>query len=108
MGNLARRYGIEQAPPDPKLKGVAALAPVASPPRKVVPVEAPKAEKIAKARKAVAETETRRPEAKPNLVPTPNLVPPAKRGRPAKNDAEPWVKAGVSRRTWFRHQKAQA
>jgi hypothetical protein len=108
MGNLARRYYLEQAPPDPKLKGVGALAPVASPPRKVVPVEAPKAEKIAKARKASAETEARRTEAKPNLVPTPNLVPPAKRGRPAKNGAEPWVEAGVSRRTWFRQQKAKS
>lgn len=53
---------------------------------------APKAERLAAARKAIAET---KPETKP-----------AKGGRPRKHDGEPWKAEGLSRAAWYRKNKS--
>lgn len=104
MGNLARRYGMEQPPPDSKVKLPAATAPARPAPAKVAapPVGAPKAEKIATPRRVVAETEIRPRETK-NTAETEIR----KRGRPAKADADkPWIAAGLSRAAWYRQTAA--
>lgn len=82
---MIRYEGVPVPLQDPKLKA----API--------PTSEARAPKIAAAR----ETGTLLPQ---NKVPQ-NKVP-KKRGRPTSG--EPWVKAGVSRRTWFRQHKATA
>lgn len=92
MGNLARRYGVDQAPPDPKLKLVS-VAPEHSTRRPTDKVVAGLREAISVAKgKATPARETKLGgETKIN-----------KRGRPRKRASDPWIAEGVSKATWFR------
>lgn len=99
MGNLAQRYGVEQAPPDPKLKLPAASAPLIAPPPAPVK-ERPAAKIIAGLREAISVAKN---ETKPSGEPKPN-----KGGRPRKREVDPWIAEGISKATWHRRQKAKA
>lgn len=121
MGNLSKRYGLDQAPPDPKLKGAAVMPASALKPSPAVPVAEGKAERIEAARRVVKEAGNQARVAKildVAKIPVAKIKPDVakidgaanyatRRGRPRRIEGEPWVAEGVTRRTWERRQKGE-